>query len=128
MNIGSSGLFLPYHKACRSRAGSKLFVDSIRSLVLEPGLAYAVSKALSFVRRGGREAEGGGLLNRYRGLNPYRGFESPSLRQISPETAVIVRRALCLDILGRRVERDRINVAMLKGRIDESAPPTLPRA
>src|SRR6187200_253559 len=52
----------------------------------------------------------------------------PSLRQISPETAVIVRRALCLDILGRRVERDRINVAMLKGRIDESAPPTLPRA
>ena len=25
-------------------------------------------------------AEGGGLLNRYRGLNPYRGFESPSLR------------------------------------------------
>jgi hypothetical protein len=26
-------------------------------------------------------AEGGGLLNRYRGLNPYRGFESPSLRQ-----------------------------------------------
>src|SRR5579864_1364376 len=33
-------------------------------------------------RRGGRVAEGGGLLNRYRGLNPYRGFESPSLRQI----------------------------------------------
>ena len=28
-------------------------------------------------------AEGGGLLNRYRGLNPYRGFESPSLRQFA---------------------------------------------
>ena len=27
-------------------------------------------------------AEGGGLLNRYRGLNPYRGFESPSLRHL----------------------------------------------
>ena len=25
-------------------------------------------------------AEGGGLLNRYTGLNPYRGFESPFLR------------------------------------------------
>ena len=25
-------------------------------------------------------AEGGGLLNRYRALKPYRGFESPSLR------------------------------------------------
>gem|GEM_PF-3877088 len=25
-------------------------------------------------------AEGGGLLNRYRGLNLYRGFESPPLR------------------------------------------------
>src|SRR5262249_6375702 len=37
--------------------------------------AYAVS-----ARSGGRVAEGGGLLNRYRGLNPYRGFESPPLR------------------------------------------------
>ena len=27
-------------------------------------------------------AEGGGLLNRYRDLNPYRGFESLSLRQV----------------------------------------------
>ena len=29
---------------------------------------------------GGREAEGGGLLNRYRGEIPYRGFESLPLR------------------------------------------------
>src|SRR5262245_46482831 len=38
-------------------------------------------------RRGGRAAEGGGLLNRYTGLNPYRGFESPSLRQQVSEFA-----------------------------------------
>ena len=30
--------------------------------------------------RDGREAEGTGLLNRHRGLNLYRGFESLSLR------------------------------------------------
>ena len=30
---------------------------------------------------GGREAEGGGLLNRYRVLKPYRGFESLPLRR-----------------------------------------------
>src|SRR5258708_8421526 len=35
-------------------------------------------------RRGGRVAEGGGLLNRYRALKPYRGFESHPLRQLFP--------------------------------------------
>ena len=35
-------------------------------------------------RRDGRVAEGGGLLNRYRVEKLYRGFESLSLRQISP--------------------------------------------
>ena len=30
--------------------------------------------------RRGREAEGGGLLNRYRVVKPYRGFESLRLR------------------------------------------------
>ena len=34
-------------------------------------------------RRCGREAEGGGLLNRYRVVKPYRGFESLRLRQFS---------------------------------------------
>jgi hypothetical protein len=33
------------------------------------------------VRRRGRVAEGGGLLNRYRVVKPYRGFESLRLRQ-----------------------------------------------
>src|SRR6516225_4636640 len=32
-------------------------------------------------RRRGRVAEGGGLLNRYRVVKPYRGFESLRLRQ-----------------------------------------------
>jgi hypothetical protein len=36
-------------------------------------------------------AEGGGLLNRYRGLNPYRGFESPSLRQLLLAKAGVLR-------------------------------------
>jgi hypothetical protein len=35
---------------------------------------------LLFVRRGGRVAEGGGLLNRYTALKPYLGFESHPLR------------------------------------------------
>ena len=39
-----------------------------------------------------------------------------------------MRRALCPGILRSWVERDRINVAMLKGSFDEIALPTLPRA
>src|SRR5213595_1005786 len=42
------------------------------------------SEAAKFRRcrswRGGRAVEGGGLLNRYRALKPYRGFESLPLR------------------------------------------------
>lgn len=37
-------------------------------------------------RRRGREAEGGGLLNRYTGLYPYRGFESLRLRHFYPQS------------------------------------------
>ncbi len=37
------------------------------------------------VRRRGRAAEGGGLLNRYRVVMPYRGFESLRLRQLRTE-------------------------------------------
>jgi hypothetical protein len=36
------------------------------------------------LRSCGREAEGGGLLNRYRVVKPYRGFESLRLRHPSP--------------------------------------------
>jgi hypothetical protein len=35
--------------------------------------------------RGGRVAEGGGLLNRYRVEKLYRGFESPLLRTTRPK-------------------------------------------
>jgi hypothetical protein len=38
-------------------------------------------------RRGGRAAEGGGLLNRYTVQQLYRGFESPSLRRQVPVSA-----------------------------------------
>ena len=39
-----------------------------------------VARVHSAPRRGGRVAEGGGLLNRYTGQNLYRGFESLPLR------------------------------------------------
>lgn len=42
-------------------------------------------------------AEGGGLLNRYRGLNPYRGFESHPLRHFN----AIFNGALCGAEAGR---------------------------
>ena len=43
-------------------------------------------------RRCGREAEGGGLLNRYRVVKPYRGFESLRLRQLFALKRLIFRR------------------------------------
>ena len=45
-------------------------------------ISQGSGKLLPTRRRDGREAEGGGLLNRYTGQNLYRGFESLSLRQI----------------------------------------------
>ena len=45
-------------------------------------LISTVVNCSSAHRRGGREAEGGGLLNRYTGQNLYRGFESLPLRQM----------------------------------------------
>jgi hypothetical protein len=41
-------------------------------------------------------AEGGALLRRYMGLNPYRGFESLSLRQIPRKTRSSMFKRLCL--------------------------------
>src|SRR5712671_6891267 len=46
-------------------------------------------KLFSVRRRDGREAEGGGLLNRYTGQNLYRGFESLSLRHEFSELEVL---------------------------------------
>ena len=47
----------------------------------------AISSSTKHLWRGGREAEGGGLLNRYTGLNLYREFESPPLRNFRPTNA-----------------------------------------
>ena len=60
-------------------------------------------------------AEGGGLLNRYTGVNLYRGFESPSLRHIAPANEVSKRygapRSTCRSpsrhSIGRKAERRR---------------------
>jgi hypothetical protein len=55
---------------------------------LDPGqlnLVLAAGRRVGHIehyRRCGRVAEGGGLLNRYRVVKPYRGFESLRLRQI----------------------------------------------
>src|SRR5882724_467007 len=63
------------------------------------------------MRRGGRVAEGGGLLNRYRALKPYRGFESPSLRQYLPAH------------LG--LELNRINGSTLSSHTEDESRPEL---
>jgi hypothetical protein len=44
----------------------------------------------------GRVAEGGGLLNRYRVVKPYRGFESLRLRQKTAYRLVDARLFICL--------------------------------
>ena len=54
----------------------------------DDGISFSLSgRGSSYIlattrRRDGRVAEGGGLLNRYRVEKLYRGFESPSLRQL----------------------------------------------
>ena len=58
-----------------------------RAAAFNPNIA-GNGKLFPTRRRDGREAEGGGLLNRYTGQNLYRGFESLSLRQL-----------LCLEIV-----------------------------
>ena len=48
---------------------------------LQWGDASGICRAAHCAGRRGREAEGGGLLNRYRVVKLYRGFESLRLRQ-----------------------------------------------
>src|SRR5580704_4392945 len=50
---------------------------------LQWGEASGICRNAHCARRCGREAEGGGLLNRYRVVKLYRGFESLRLRQSS---------------------------------------------
>ena len=65
----------------------QLFATSARS-GLEVAGKVGQERAPSLISAGtkrscGREAEGGGLLNRYRVVKPYRGFESLRLRQFT---------------------------------------------
>ena len=71
--------------AGRSSAARPAKLTSATRTSRTGALAYAVMQAIHRqdcrpLRRGGRVAEGGGLLNRYTDLNPYQGFESPPLR------------------------------------------------
>ena len=56
---------------------------------LQSSEASGISRAAPAHRRRGREAEGGGLLNRYRVVKLYRGFESLRLRQCLPILAMM---------------------------------------
>ncbi len=51
--------------------------------------------------RCGREAEGGGLLNRYRVVKLYRGFESLRLRQLLPSPSILLLTLSSFDILSQ---------------------------
>jgi hypothetical protein len=64
--------------------------SDVRGLVIAPVFGHTLASKWERRVRGfphgwrrGREAEGGGLLNRYRVMTPYRGFESLRLRQQS---------------------------------------------
>ena len=65
------------------------------------------SSTKHLVWRGGREAEGGGLLNRYTGLNLYREFESPPLRNFPSRAAwrVVSARTPGIDMANRTLAK-----------------------
>ena len=76
----------PSRLALRSHWGLDAQAHRASPLIARPCNA---SHRRAYVRRArgerwrcGREAEGGGLLNRYRVVKPYRGFESLRLRQL----------------------------------------------
>ena len=62
----------------RTLYGVTMRLARIAACGLRPRRAYRPC------RRCGRVAEGGGLLNRYRVVKPYRGFESLRLRHLRP--------------------------------------------
>jgi hypothetical protein len=65
-------------------------------------------------------AEGGGLLNRYRGSNPYRGFESPRLRHMPPQLSTIVLKFSWIQLRSR--ERSALQRHRRHGRGNRRAP------
>ena len=64
-----------------SRRHSRAQAQRSRCNLRNPACEPRPCRAYRAHRRRGRVAEGGGLLNRYRVVKPYRGFESLRLRQ-----------------------------------------------
>lgn len=64
-----------------SRPYSRAQAQRSRCNLRNPACEPRPRRAYRAHRRRGRVAEGGGLLNRYRVVKPYRGFESLRLRQ-----------------------------------------------
>jgi hypothetical protein len=58
---------------------SHLFHTLLRDAIWHREFDFGIMRRVNR-RRGGRVAEGDGLLNRYTESNPYPGFESPPLR------------------------------------------------
>jgi hypothetical protein len=58
---------------------------------LQWGEASGICRNAHCARRCGREAEGGGLLNRYRVVKLYRGFESLRLRHVPNSYLIVLR-------------------------------------
>ena len=83
-------------KCCRSQGGDVQLNFLQKETV---GIKiFAVARfwsAIVIIRRGGREAEGNGLLNRRRGECFYRGFESRPLRSSLCYERLAVRVVLC---------------------------------
>ena len=68
-------------KKCTEKSSSlKVYMPNFG---LSPRLRMRYNFWWQVPRRGGREAEGGGLLNRCTSQNLYRGFESPPLRHVN---------------------------------------------
>jgi hypothetical protein len=72
----------------------------VGGLAIAPVLGHTstIMRRFPHAWRRGREAEGGGLLNRYRVITPYRGFESLRLRQC---------RQIAISRMGRQWPRRR---------------------
>ncbi len=82
LESGSTGMGRKNRRCDNWRRRGQDLVWSGGARTISPG-ALAIAQGLGHMSRYGRcgrEAEGGGLLNRYRVVKPYRGFESLRLR------------------------------------------------
>jgi hypothetical protein len=95
---------------------AKTTLSSIASC-LQWGEVSGICRGAHCAWRRGREAEGGGLLNRYRVVKLYRGFESLRLRQNSPPFAFICDRPVQRQRRSRMFEENP-TLTWLDGRRD----------